>query len=116
MADPGRLRATVEHLAAFERPPCSVGEQEAAAWIAEELARQGCPARLEPERVYGSFHTPIGLLAAIAALGGALALHGHRRAGALAGAFAAGSMWEDLSGGARRPFRRALPQGIAHNV
>jgi Peptidase family M28 len=110
------LRATVERLAALDRAPCSEGEHEAAAWIAAELERHGCSARVEPERVYGSFHTPIGLLAAIAALGGVLALRGRRLAGMLAGGLAAASMWEDLEGGARRPFRRALPQGVAHNV
>jgi Zn-dependent M28 family amino/carboxypeptidase len=71
---------------------------------------------VEPERVSSSFHTPIGLLAAIAALGGGLALRGRRLAGIAAGGFAAASMWEDLGGGDRRPFRRALPDGIAHSV
>jgi hypothetical protein len=114
--DRSALSATVERLATLERAACSEGEHEAAAWIAAELERHGCPARVEPEHVYGNFHTPIGLLAAIAALGGGLALRGRRLAGLLAGAFACASMWEDLGGGARRPFRRALPQGVAHNV
>jgi hypothetical protein len=115
-ADPTALRNAVERLARLERAPCSEGEHEAAAWIAAELERHGCAARVEPERVYGNFHTPLGLLAAIAALGGALALRGRRLTGLAAGAFAAASMWEDLSGGERRPFRRALPQGECHNV
>jgi hypothetical protein len=114
--DRSALRATVEHLAGLDRAPCSEGEHEAAAWIATALDGHGARARVEPERVYGSFHTPIGLLTAIAALGGALTLRGRRLAGLLAGTLAAASIWEDLEGGARRPFRRALPQGIAHNV
>src|SRR4051794_16639786 len=110
------LRATVERLAALDRAPCSDGEHEAADWIAAALERHGWSVRVEPEGVYGSFHTPIGLLAGIAALGGALALSGRRLAGLLAGGFAAASIWEDLEGGERRPFRRLLPQGVAHNV
>jgi Peptidase family M28 len=110
------LRTTVEHLARLDRAPCSEGEHDAAQWIAAELARQGCVARVEPEQVHGSFHTPLGLLALAAAAGGVAALRGHRLLGALAGGLSAASMWEDLSGGARRPFRRALPQGMCHNV
>lgn len=114
--DLASLRATVERLALLDRAPCSEGEHEAADWIAAELARQGCVARVEPEQVHGSFHTPLGLLALAAAAGGVAALRGHRLLGALAGTLSAASMWEDLSGGARRPFRRALPQDICHNV
>jgi acetylornithine deacetylase/succinyl-diaminopimelate desuccinylase-like protein len=110
------LRSTIERLALLDRAPCSEGEHDAAQWIAAELARQGCVARVEPEQVHGSFHTPLGLLALAAAAGGVAALRGHRLLGALAGTFSAGSMWEDLSGGARRPFRRALRQDICHNV
>ena len=114
--DLSSLRSTVEHLARLDRAPCSEGEHDAAQWIAAELARQGCVARVEPEQVHGSFHTPLGLLALAAAAGGVAALRGHRLLGALAGGLSAASMWEDLSGGARRPFRRALPQDICHNV
>jgi hypothetical protein len=114
--DLGSLRATVERLAALDRAPCSEGEREAAEWIAGELRELGCSARVEPERVHGSYHWPIGLLALAAAAGGVAALRGHRLAGMVSGSLAAASMWEDLSGGSRRPFRRALPQGTTHNV
>lgn len=114
--DTTSLRATIDHLARLDRAPCSEGEHDAAQWIAAELAGHGCVARVEPEEVHGTFHTPLGLLALAAAGGGVAALRGHRLLGALVGALSAGSMWEDLSGGARRPFRRALPQGICHNV
>ena len=37
-----RLRATVEHLAAIERPSASDGERRAAEWIRERLRRFEC--------------------------------------------------------------------------
>jgi hypothetical protein len=114
--DPSALRATVERLAPLERAPCSAGEREAADWIAGELRGLGCEVRVEPERVHGSYHWPLGLLALAGTLGGLAAWRGHRLTGALAGSLAAASMWEDLGGGSRRPFRRALPQGTTHNV
>ena len=114
--DPAALRDTVERLARLDRRPCSDGEREAAEWIAGELRRQGSDARVEAERAHSSFHTPLGLLALVAAAGGLAALRGQRLFGAAAGALAAASMWEDLAGGERRPFRRALRQGTTHNV
>jgi hypothetical protein len=114
--DPDSLRGTVERLARLERPPCSEGEREAAEWIAAELRGLGCRSRVEPERVHGSYYWPLGLLSILAALAGIAALRGRRLAGALAGSLAAASMWEDLGGGSRRPFRRLLPQGVTHNV
>jgi hypothetical protein len=114
--DLSSLRTTVERLASLERAPCSEGEREAAEWIAAELRELGCGARVEPERVHGSYHWPLGLPALAAAVGGVAALRGRRLAGVVAGSLAGVSMWEDLSGGARRPFRRALPQGTTHNV
>jgi Peptidase family M28 len=110
------LRATVTELAALERAPCSSGEAEAAERIAERLRDAGCSVRVERERVHGSFHWPLGVLAAAAAAGGMAALRGRRGAGALAGAAAAALMWEDLSGGHRRPLRRLLPRGSTANV
>jgi hypothetical protein len=110
------LRATVSRLAALVRPPCSPGEEEAARWIAERLREAGWSVRIEPERVHGSFHWPLGLLAAVAAGGGLAGIRGRRRLGAVLGALAAALMWEDLGGGYRRPLRRLLPQGLTHNV
>jgi peptidase M28-like protein len=110
------LRETIEHLARLERPPCSPGERKAAEWIAERLRGAGAETRIEAEDVHGTFTSPLGGLAAIAAAGGLAVLRGGRRIGALAGAFAAAGMWEDLGGGRRRLFRRLLPRGTAHNV
>ena len=112
-----RLHATVAHLAAIERPPCSPGEHEAARWIAERLREHGCEVRVEPERVHGTFHWVLLALSAIAGAGGVASLRGRRAAGLVAGALCAASMWEDLRGGRRRWFRRhALAQGTTANV
>jgi hypothetical protein len=114
--DTDRLRPVVEHLAAMERAPCSEGEREAAEWIAGRFRELGLSARIEEESVHGTFFRPLGLLAALGALGGVAALLGRRLVGALAGGFAATSMWEDLSGGTRRWFRRRLTQKPSWNV
>jgi hypothetical protein len=114
--DIDRLRPAVEHLAAIERAPCSEGEREAAEWIAERFGELGLSARVEEESVHGTFFKPLGLLAALGALGGVAALRGRRLLGALAGGFAAASMWEDLGGGTRRWFRRRLTQRPTWNV
>jgi hypothetical protein len=110
------LRVVVTRLAALERAPCSPGEREAAEWIVEQLREAGCRVRIESDRVHGSFHWPLGLLAAAAAAGGLAALTGRRRTGALLGGLAAALMWEDLGGGHRRPLRRLLPRAHTPNV
>jgi hypothetical protein len=110
------LRATIEHLASIERAPCSEGEHEAAEWIAARFAELDLPVRIEEESVHGTFYRPLGLLAALGALAGVAGLTGRRLLGALAGGFAAASMWEDLTGGGVRWFRRRLRQAPTWNV
>src|SRR5439155_102687 len=65
-----RLRATVEHLAAFDRPSASEGERRAAEWIGGELEAHGVPAVIEEEPAVGSMAVPVGLLSALGALAG----------------------------------------------
>jgi hypothetical protein len=110
------LRAVVTRLAGLQRAPCSPGEREAAEWIAERLREAGCRVRIESDRVHGTFHWPLGLLAAAAAAGGVAALRGRRATGALLGGLAAALMWEDLGGGHKRPLRRLLPRAPTPNV
>jgi len=50
-----RLRATVEHLAAIERPSASDGEKRAAEWIQERLNGSSADARIEEERAHGTY-------------------------------------------------------------
>ncbi len=108
--DLARLRATVEHLASFDRPSASEGERRAAEWIRDELAALGLDARVEEEPAVGSMFVPLGLLSAA----GVLASAGGRRAGAL-GLLAAAGIVDDVSGGPH-VFRRLLPHRPTFNV
>jgi hypothetical protein len=106
----------VERLAPLRRNPGSEGEREAAEWIAQRLRDAGADARIELEDVSSTFYLPIGALSALGALGGVASLLGARRLGAAAGAAAAAGLWEDLTGGGRRPARRVLPRATIANV
>jgi len=111
--DPARLRATVEHLASFERPSASPGERRAAEWIAARLREEGLDARIEVERAHGTYWIPLGLLslaAGLAGLGG-----GRRRLAAAIGAAAAAGIAEDVSAGPHA-LRRLLPRRDTYNV
>jgi hypothetical protein len=108
--DLARLRATVEHLASFDRPSASEGERRAAEWIRGEIEALGTPAQVEAEPAVGSMALPLGLLSAagvVAALGG--------RRTALLGLLAAAGIVDDVSGGAHA-FRRLLPHRSTFNV
>jgi hypothetical protein len=108
--DLDRLRATVEHLASFDRPSASEGERRAAEWIRRELEAHGVAARIEEEPAVGSMSLPLGLLSAA----GVLAALGGRRAAAL-GLLAAAGIVDDVSGGPQL-FRRLLPHRPTYNV
>src|SRR3954451_22545858 len=108
--DIARLRATVEHLASFDRPSASEGERRAAEWIRGELEALGVTARIEEETAVGSSALPLGLLSAA----GALAARGGRRTAVLGLAAAAGIV-DDVSGGPQL-FRRLLPHRSTFNV
>jgi Peptidase family M28 len=110
------LREVVETLSPLRRNPGSEGEHQAAEWIAERLNAAGANARIEAEEVSSTFYLPIGLMSGLAAAGGVASLLGARRLGAIAGAAAAAGLWEDLTGGGARPFRRVLPRATIHNV
>ena len=106
-----RLRATVEHLAAIERPSASDGEKRAAEWILERLNGSSADARIEEERAHGTYWVPLGLMTAAAGLAGLAAARGGRGARALAlgiGAAAAAGVADDVSGGPH-VFRRRAP-------
>src|SRR3954465_10844994 len=94
-ADIARLRATVEHLASFDRPSASDGECRAAEWIRGELEPLGVPARVEEESAVGSMAIPLALLSAA----GVLAALGGRRLAPL-GLLAAAGIVDDVLGGA----------------
>jgi len=109
-ADTARLRATVEHLASFDRPSASDGERRAAEWIRGELEALGVPARVEEELAVGSMAIPLALLSAA----GVLAAVGGRRLAPL-GLLAAAGIVDDVSGGPQ-VFRRLLKHRTTYNV
>ena len=109
-ADTARLRATVEHLASFDRPSASDGERRAAEWIRGELEALGVPARVEEEPAVGSMAIPLALLSAA----GVLAALGGRRLAPL-GLLAAAGIVDDVSGGPQ-VFRRLLKHRTTYNV
>lgn len=96
------LRERVQRLAAIERESGSAGERQAAELIAAELRDCGARVELEEESVHGTYWWPIGLLTGLAAVAG----FGRRRlVAALAGAFAAAGVADDVRHEARW-FRR----------
>ena len=109
-ADTARLRATVEHLASFDRPSASDGERRAAEWIRGELEALGVPARVEEEPAVGSMAIPLALLSAA----GVLAAVGGRKLAPL-GLLAAAGIVDDVSGGPQ-VFRRLLKHRTTYNV
>jgi peptidase M28-like protein len=110
------LHADVAALAALDRLPCSPGEAEAAAWIAERMAACGARVTVDEEIVHGTYFTPLGVLNAIGAAGGLAVLAGRRGLGGLAAGLAAAGMWQDLAGGQRRAVRRLLKRRTTTNV
>jgi len=110
-----RLQSWLEELEVIERPSASEGERRAAEWIAGRFAELGADARIEAEAAHGTYWWPLGIGAALGALGGLLGLRGKRLlGGALAGAAAAG-MASDFPPG-RRLIRRLLPRRTTYNV
>src|SRR4051812_7605800 len=111
------LHADVAHLAALDRLPCSPGEAQAAAWIAERLRASGADrVRVDEELVHGTYFTPLGILNAVGALGGVAVLGGRRVVGGAAAALAAVGLWQDLTGARKRTLRRFLKRQTTTNV
>jgi hypothetical protein len=114
-ADKNRLRSWLEELERIERPSASEGERRAAEWLVGRFGELGAEARIEAEPAHGTYWWPLGIGAALGALGGILALRERRLlGGALAGAAAAG-MASDFPPG-KRWLRRALPRHTTYNV
>ncbi len=113
--DKKRVRGWLEELERIERPSASEGERRAAEWLVERFAELGAGARIEAEPAHGTYWWPLGIGAALGALGGIAALRGRRLlGGALAGAAAAG-MASDYPPG-KRLLRRYLPTRTTYNV
>jgi hypothetical protein len=111
------LHADVAHLSAIDRLPCSPGEAEAAAWIAERFRAAGAArVRVDEELVHGTYFTPLGVLNAVGALSGLAVLTGRRRLGGALATVAAAGLWQDLTGARKRTLRRFLKRRHTTNV
>jgi hypothetical protein len=110
-----RLRGWLEELEQIDRPSASEGERRAAEWLVGRFGELGVEARIEAEPAHGTYWWPLGIGAALGALGGILGLRGRRLlGGTLAGAAAAG-MASDFPPG-KRIMRRLLPRRTTYNV
>jgi Peptidase family M28 len=114
-ADKDRLRGWLEELEQIDRPSASEGERRAAEWLVERFAELGAEARIEAEPAHGTYWWPLGIGAAVGALGGVLALRGRRLLGVLLGGGAAAGMASDFPPG-KRHLRRFLPRRTTYNV
>src|SRR6476659_7841712 len=113
--DRDRLRAHLEQLERIHRPSASEGERVAAEWLVARLADAGAEARIEEERANGTFWWPVGIGAALGALGGFAALRGRRALGFALGAAGAAAIADDFPPHGRR-LRSLLPKRTTHNV
>ena len=109
------LRERLEELERIERPSASDGERQAAEWLVDQFGQLGAEARIEAETAHGTYWWPLGLGAALGALGAAAALRGRRALGTLLAATGAAGIADDFPPGQRR-LRRALPKRTTYNV
>jgi hypothetical protein len=109
------LRERLEELERIERPSASDGERQAAEWVVAQFAELGAEARIEAEDAHGTYWWPLGIGAALGALGAAAALRGKRLLGTLLGTAGAAAIADDFPPGERR-LRRFLPRRTTYNV
>jgi peptidase M28-like protein len=109
------MRALLEELEGIHRPSASEGERRAAEWLVERFAELGAEARIEAEPAHGTYWWPLGLGAALGALGGVAALRGRRLLGTVLGAVGAAGIADDFPPRQRR-LRRPLPSRTTYNV
>jgi peptidase M28-like protein len=109
------LRERLEELEKIDRPSASEGERQAAEWLVERFAELGAEARIEAEPAHGTYWWPLGIGAALGALGAVAALRGKRPLGALLGATGAVGIADDFPPGKRR-MRHLLPKRTTYNV
>jgi Peptidase family M28 len=109
------LRERLEELERIDRPSASEGERRAAEWLVAGLGELGAEARIEAEDAHGTFWWPLGIGAALGALGAAAGLRDRRLLGALLGAAGAAGIADDFPP-RRRRLRRLLPRRTTYNV
>ena len=115
LAGKDKLRGWLEELERIERPSASEGERRAAEWLVERFGELGAEARIEAELAHGTYWWPLGIGAALGALGGIAALRGRRLLGGTIAVAAAAGMASDFPPG-KRLLRRLLPRRTTYNV
>jgi hypothetical protein len=113
--DQAWLCERLEEFEQFYRPSASEGERRAAEWIVERFAELGADARIEAEPAHGTYWWPLGIGAALGALGGIAALRGRRLLGTVLGAIGAAGIADDFPPGQRR-LRKPLRSRTTYNV
>jgi hypothetical protein len=109
------LRERLEELEQIDRPSASDGERQAAEWLVDRFAELGAEARIEAEPAHGTYWWPLGIGAALGALGAIAGLRGRRLLGTALGAIGAAGIADDFPPGQRR-LRRVLPKRTTYNV
>ncbi|MBV8952610.1 MAG: M28 family peptidase [Solirubrobacterales bacterium] len=111
------LREVIEALALLERRAGSPGEEQAARWIAERLARTGCEVEVDEERFHDGYARVLGTLSASATLAGVAALgRRSRKLGAAVAAAVVAAIADDVSNGPRLFRRATAPLRTTWNV
>jgi len=96
------LREVVETLAELDRTPCSLGERQAAEWLAARLGSiDGVRVALEEEPSWGTFPPTATMLGLLGAAGAALVLARRARAGALLASLAFAGIVDEAQNGPR---------------
>lgn len=113
--DQAWLRERLEELERIHRPSASEGERRAAEWLVGQFRALGAEARIEAADAHGTYWWPLGLGAAMGALGGLAALRGRRLLGGALGALGAAGIASDFPPHRRR-LRAPLPRRTAYNV
>jgi hypothetical protein len=115
VADQDWLRERLQELERIDRPSASEGERHAAEWLVGQFAELGAEARIEAEPAHGTYWWPLGIGAALGALGAIAGLRGRRVLGTALGALGAAGIADDFPPGQRR-LRRPLPTRTTYNV
>ena len=96
------LREVVETLAELERPPCSVGEREAALWLEQRFRKAGChEVVVEEEPAWGSFPPTVTAIGVLGTIGAGLVLKGGRKSGALLSLLSLAGLLDEIENGPR---------------
>ena len=107
----------LEELERIERPSASDGERQAAEWLVERFARARRRGADRGRAGHGTYWWPLGLGAALGALGGVAALRGRRLLGArCSGALGAAGDRRRLPARAAAPAPRCCPSATTYNV